>query len=280
MKHIETSWKLNDGIEIFAQGWEPEKQQRKAVVCLVHGVGEHTSRYEHVARIFTKSGYVLFGADLRGHGRSKGKRGHFPSAETILNDIDIFIEKARTRYPGLPLFLYGHSLGGILVLYYSLKRHPKVKGVISSSPGLRTEIENQKLKVVAAKLLGTLFPKLTLSSGLDSGTICRDEKVVDNYKKDSLVHDKISLGFGKVMLGVNKWTLEHAVEFPLSLLLMHGKKDTIAFVSGSKDFAERAGEKSNLVLWENAWHELHNEPEKNEVFETMLNWLNKKLAMN
>ncbi len=119
-----------------------------------------------------------------------------------------------------------------------------------------------------------MFPKVTLSSGLDSNMLCRDKKVVEYYQNDPLVHDKISLGFGKVMLGINKWTLNHAAEFPLPLLLMHGKEDNIAFVSGSIDFAERTGENCRLVLWENAWHELHNEPERDEVFETMLSWMN------
>ncbi len=121
MKHFETSWKSNDGLNIFAQGWEPGMGSKKAVVCLVHGVGEHTSRYENVARVFTGSGYILFGADLRGHGRSEGIRGHFPSADAVMQDISILLEKARTRYPELPLFLYGHSLGGILVLILCIK---------------------------------------------------------------------------------------------------------------------------------------------------------------
>ncbi len=276
MKHFETSWQSNDGLNIFAQGWEPVTGSKKAVVCLVHGVGEHTSRFENVARVLTGSGYILFGADLRGHGRSGGIRGHFPSAEAVMQDMDILIEKAQKRYPDLPLFLYGHSLGGILVLHYTLKRKPEIKGVVSTSPGLHTELENQKIKVVAAKILGSLFPKVSLSSGLDSNMLCRDKKVVGEYQRDPLVHDKISLGFGKVMLGINKWTLSHAAEFQLPLLLMHGKEDTIAFVSGSVEFAERAGDNCKLVLWENAWHELHHEPEGDEVFETMLGWMKKK----
>jgi len=278
MKHFETNWKSTDNLNIYAQGWEPEKVPAKAVVCLVHGLSEHTSRYVHVAEAFTNHGILLFGADLRGHGLSKGKRGHFPSIELVMQDMDILLEQARKRYPGLPLFLFGFSLGGILVLHYGLKRKPPLHGIIASGPGLRTELENQPVKISLAKLLGTLLPKLSMSSGLKPDDLTRNKKVVQNYKNDPLVQHKITLGFGKTMLAVNKWTLEHAGEFPLPLLLMHGKADKIAFFTGSTDFAAPLNEKCKLVLWEDAWHELHNEPQQDEVLETMMNWIDSRLT--
>ena len=177
--------------------------QPKAVVCLVHGVGEHTSRYAHVAEAFGKEGYAMMGADLRGHGRSGGARGHISSIEDFMQDIDNLLEQARKHYPGLPILLYGHSLGGILVLHYGLIRKPSVKGIIATSSGLHNAVEQQKIKVVMAKVLGTLIPSVTLASGLDAKAISRDEKVVQAYINDPLVHDKMSLGFGKIMLGVD-----------------------------------------------------------------------------
>ena len=277
MKHFETSWKARDGLDIFAQGWEPVALNPKAVVCLVHGLGEHSSRYAHVAEAFGKEGFVLFTSDLRGHGRSGGPRGHISSIEDFMQDIDVLLEQARARYPGLPLFLYGHSLGGIQVLHYGLLRKPKVKGVIATSSGLHTAIENQSMKVMMAKILGSLIPKVAIASGLDAKGISRDEKVVQAYNNDPLGHDRISLGFGKVMIGVTAWTLAHAGEFSLPLLLLHGKADTIAFPSSSTEFAAPLKEKCTLVLWEDAYHELHNEPEKAEVFTTMTLWMDARL---
>ena len=277
MQHFETHWKSVDGIDIFAQGWEPDSYTPKAIVCLVHGVGEHTSRYAHVADAFVNSGFALFGADMRGHGRSGGKRGHIPSAEAILLDIDMLFEHARSRYPGIPLILYGHSLGGIRVLHYSLKRKPAVKGVIATSSGLRTALENQPAKILFAKLFGSLLPGIQLHSGLDVNAISRDPEVIKAYKADPLVHDYISLGFGNIMLGVAKWSLQHAAEFPLPLLLLHGTSDALAFPSGSKDFAEPLTGKCKLVLFEGAYHELHNEPEKELVFKTMIDWMEGRL---
>jgi acylglycerol lipase len=277
MKHYEINWKARDGLDIFAQGWEPTILQPKAVVCLVHGLGEHTSRYAHVAEAFGRQGFILFGADLRGHGRSGGERGHISSIEDFMQDIDELLGQARVRYPGLPIILYGHSLGGIQVLHYGLTRKPDVKGVIATSSGLHTALEKQHLKVIMAKILGSLMPTTAIASGLDPKAISRDETVVQAYINDPLVHDKISFGFGKAMLGVTSWTLSHANEFPLPLLLMHGKADMIAFPSSSTEFAASLKEKCTLVLWDDAYHELHNDLEKNEVFKTMTLWMDARL---
>jgi acylglycerol lipase len=278
MNHFETSWRSDDGIDIFAQGWSPEAIQPKAVVCLVHGVGEHTSRYLHDAEVFTSKGWALFGADLRGHGRSGGPRGHFPSIDAILSDIDLFLSQAGKHYRDLPLILYGQSLGGILVLHYVLKKKPLVKGVVVTSPALHNSLEKQQLKVLTAKVLGSLLPTLTIPSGLDVSALSHDREVVKLYSNDPLVHDRISFGFGKIMLGVTGWTLRHASEFSLPLLLMHGKSDSIALPSSSIEFAAALDGKCRLVLWDDAFHELHNETFKSEVFETMTSWIGELLT--
>ncbi len=277
MKELETSWKSGDGLRIHARIWEPEGGDCCGVVVLVHGIGEHTGRYFHVAEAFTGKGLVFFAPDMRGHGLSEGKRGHLPAEETILSDIDGYMENARERYSGLPVFLYGHSLGGILVLYYGLMRREGLTGVICTSPGLRNALQEQPAKVMAARVLGTLFPGVTISSGLDSSAISRDPEVVARYRMDSLVHDRMSLGFGKVMLGVIAHTLGHIGEFPHPLLVMHGTADTIAYMAGSEQVAGALGGKCTWVPWAGFYHELHNEPAKKEVLEVMTGWVNDKL---
>lgn len=277
MAHKEMQWKAHDGLELFAQAWEPQVVAPRAVVCLVHGLGEHSSRYAHVAEALGREGYILFAFDHRGHGRSGGARGHISSIEDFMKDTDLLMEQAQKIYPGLPLLLYGHSLGGILVLHYSLQRKPNLKGVIATSPGLHTALEKQPMKIFMAKMLGSLMPTTVIPSGLESRFISRDEAVVQAYNNDPLVHDKVSLGFGKIMLGVIKWTLENAGNFPLPLLLMHGKADKVAFPSSSTEFAAAAKDRSTLVFWDGAYHELHNEPEKTEVFKTMMMWMDARL---
>ncbi|MCZ2126761.1 MAG: alpha/beta hydrolase [Anaerolineales bacterium] len=274
MKRQEISWKADNGLDIFAQVWQADDAAPRGVVCLTHGLGEHSSRYAHVAEAFVNDGYAFCAFDLPGHGRSGGARGHISSIEDFLQNIDRLLAEAKKRYPDLPIVLYGHSLGGILVLNYALKRKPNVKGVIATSSGLRTALEEQPLKIFMAKLLGSLAPTVTLPSGLEVEAISRDEAVVQAYKSDPLVHDKMSLGFGKIMLGVIQWTLANVSEFPLPLLLMHGKSDRIAYPSGSIEVAEALGQRATLVLWEGGYHELHNDLQKEEVLKTMLDWAN------
>lgn len=274
MKHVESSWKSTDGLILVGQTWKPLGMPLKAVVCLVHGIGEHTGRYAHVAEAFGKEGYALFTADLRGHGKSEGLKGHAPSMEQLMQDMDLLLNQAKLRYPGLPVILYGHSLGGIVALHYGLKRKPDVKAVMVTSPAMHSSLEQQPSKVLAAKVMGSLMPKMTLASGLDVDAISHDLDVVKAYNNDPLVHDKISVGFGKILLQVCKYNLEHSAEFSLPLLLMHGKEDRIAFPSSSTEFAQPLGATCNLVLWEGGYHELHNEPFKADVFKTMTNWMN------
>lgn len=271
--HFETGWKTKDGLAIYARGWEPQGVTLRGVVCLVHGIGEHGGRYGHVAEAFCNEGMVFWAPDMRGHGRSEGIKGHLASSGTIISDIDQYIGTAREKYPNLPVFLMGHSLGGIFVLFYGLTKPQNLAGVISLAPGLRNALQYQPLKVMAAKVLGFLLPAVTISTGLDATAISRNRGEVEDYIKDPLVHGKMSLGFGRVMLEVIRWTMAHAGEFKVPLLLMHGRKDTIAFSSGSEAFAALLDGKCKLVLWDEAYHELHNEPEREAVIRTMTDWV-------
>ena len=117
MGHFTATFRSSDGLHLYVQGWEPNGSVR-AVICLIPGLGEHSGRYAHIAHFLLASGYAVISFDLRGHGNSEGIRGHFPSIDVVLQDLDALLLTARERYPDIPVFLYGHSLGGILVLTY------------------------------------------------------------------------------------------------------------------------------------------------------------------
>ncbi len=276
MKTFQSEWVDAEGLKFFAQGWEPDKKP-KAAVALVHGLGEHTGRYAHVGEAFSKAGYALMGFDLRGHGRSGGQRGHTPSADADVRDIDLLLQHVRERYAGLPVFLYGHSLGATLVLYYALRRSPNLVGVISSGAPLHSSVETQAAKVALARILGSLAPTMLIASGLATSALSHDPEIEKRYLSDPLVHDRVSLGFGKAMLDINSWTLQHAAEFPLPLLLIHGTEDAIAFPSSSREFARAAGDKATLILWEGMYHETHNEPQKGEALRAIVDWMDARL---
>lgn len=270
---------MNDDVTFYMQGWEPERKP-KAIVCLIHGLGEHTGRYAHVGKALNDAGYALFGFDLRGHGQTGGPRGHFPSLDVVMQDIRQFFAFQKQNHPNIPVFLYGHSLGGLLTLSYVIQHPEGIKGVIVTGSALRSALQEQKGKIAMARILGTLAPAMTIPSGLEAAAISRDQKVVDAYVNDPLVHDKTSLGLGKAALTAIDLCFAHAKEFKPPLLIMHGKMDRLTYPSGSEDFAKLAGETNKdvtLKLWEGLYHEIHNESEQAEVFKVMIEWMDKRL---
>jgi len=275
MKHVEFGWKTGDGLQLYAQGWQPETEI-KAAVCLVHGLGEHSGRYAHLAAFLSQAGYALLVFDLRGHGKSQGQRGYASSFGVLLDDISHLLEEAAKRHPGRPRFLYGHSLGGSLVLDYALRRRPQLAGVIATGPGLRTAFEPLAWKVTLGKIMYRLWPALSMSNELDRQGLSRDPKVVRAYNSDPLVHDRVTARLGIDLLQSGLWAMEHAAEFPLPLLLMHGAADRITSAQASREFAAKAGDRCTLKIWDGLYHEIHNEPEKEQVFAFLLEWLKRK----
>lgn len=274
MSHIEFT-KQADNLPFYFQGWQPETAP-KAVVCLVHGLGEHTGRYAHVAAALNDAGYAVLGFDLRGHGKSGGRRGHTPSYDTLMDDIGRLLDEAATRYPGLPRFLYGHSLGGNLVLTYALRRRAAIAGVISTSPGLRVANPLPAAQLALAKVMNKLYPSLQMANGLALDGLARDPEVIRAYTGDPLVHNKISVRLAMGMFEAGEWVIAHAAEFPVPLLLMHGTADKLTSAPASQEFAAKAGSVCTLKLWEGFYHETHNEPEKAEVLGFMIDWLDRR----
>ena len=279
MKSFESKFDGNSSINFYVRGWDPTSNRPKALLTLVHGLGEHTGRYLHVGKSMTDAGYALVGFDLRGHGKSGGARGHFPSLSAIMQDIRQFSKFLVQRYPDIPHFLYGHSLGGLLSLAYVLQYPAGLNGVIITGAALRSSLQEQKNKIAMVNLLGSLLPNITLLSGLDATTISRDADVVKKYTTDPLVHDKTTLGLGKAALKAIEQCFAHAKDFTPPLLIMHGTDDKLTYPSGSEDFAKLAepGHDVTLKLWDGLYHEIHNEPEKAAVFKLMTEWIEKHL---
>ena len=275
MQTFEWIWKSRDGLEMAALGWQPETP--KAVVVLVHGHGEHINRYHHVARAFVDAGYAMQAFDLRGHGRSGGQRGHIPGYESLMNDIADFIADAQKRYPMLPVFLYGHSMGGNQVINYVLRSPQGLKGVIATGPWLRLAFDPPAVQVMMAKLLNSIVPSFSLASGLSQTSLSRDPQVVSQYATDPLVHDKISVRLYTDIYSTGLTALEHAADLKIPMLLMHGSGDKITSSTASQEFAKKAGALVTLRIWDGFYHEIHNEPEKAEVIQAMIDWMEKIL---
>jgi acylglycerol lipase len=273
MNSTELSWKTSDGLTIYGKKWKTS-MPTKAVICIMHGMGEHINRYEHVAEMFTSNGYAVIGCDQRGHGKSDGKRGHFSDFETFLNDVDALLKAASEHYPDAKKILYGHSMGGNLVANYLLRRQPKIVGAILSAPYFQLAFQPSAVKLFIGKLLKGILPALSMSSGLDSSAISRDIEEVKKYDEDPLVHDKVSAKMGIELIETGQWAIDNADKLSILTLVYHGTADRLTSHHGSELFAEKAGKLVTFISLEGLYHETHNEPEKREVFKKIILWLN------
>src|SRR5512136_2894141 len=199
MTESQVEIKTRDGLRLLGLQWKPAGKAR-GVVCLVHGIGEHVGRYAHVAAAMNDAGYAMLGFDQRGHGRSEGPRGFTPSFDTFLDDLDVQLDEARRRHPGQPVFLYGQSMGGNLVLYYSLRRKPSLAGVVASSPQIRLAFTPPAWKTTLGRWMLKLWPTMVMANGLDVKNLSHDAAVVRAYTTDPLVHDRVTppLGIGMI----------------------------------------------------------------------------------
>jgi acylglycerol lipase len=280
LHHFDFTRQAADGLPLHFQSWEPHESPA-AVVCAVHGLGEHSGRYAHVAESLNRAGYALLAFDLRGHGTSGGQRGHSPTWEAMLDDIDGMLVEAAMRYPHLSRFLYGHSLGGGLVLSCALRTglradgdgYPGPAGVIASGPTLQTAFAPPGWKVAVGRVTYRLLPTMSMPNGLDRSALSRDPRVVERYNADPLVHDRVSARLGMDLLWNGERALEQAARFPFPLLLMHGGADRITSVEASREFARRSDGRCTLKIWDGFYHEIHNEPEQAQVLDYMISWL-------
>jgi len=244
----------------------------KALILLVHGLGEHSGRYTGWAARFNERGVTVRSFDLPGHGLSEGRRGVIPSPEKVYDTIDTLIRSLASEFPGVPLFIYGHSLGGGVVLNYLIRRRPPVKGAIITSPWVNLSVTPAGVKMLIADIAKKLIPGMTQPSGLMTEYLSRDPEVIKAYTSDPLVHSRISAGLFGWMTDAAAETLSRASEISVPILLAHGRDDQITSPSGSVQVAETAPH-ATLKLWEGGYHELHNDLLKDDHFEFIIEWI-------
>ena len=263
------------GEPVFAFEWKPEGEI-KAVVVNTHGLGEYSLRYQHVADFYNQNHIAMIGFDLFGHGKSGGRRGELPEKGTHLESISLLLEQAKMKYPGSPVILRGHSLGGELVLWYALEKRPDIKGIISTSPFFSAFEPLPPIKLFLAKVMNSLLPAFSMENGLDPYGLSRDLTVVEKYTHDPLVHKMVSARLGWVMVEQAEWIMNHANEFPLPLLIVVGSAERIVNRAKIEEFAKLVPD-AELKIWDGLYHETHNEPEKDKVLKYELDWVKKVL---
>ncbi len=280
MQYSEFYLQSSPSLRLFGWQWLPKDQAAcTGVVCIIHGIGEHSGRYAYLINHLLQRGYAVAAIDQTGHGRSEGQRGHVSRYDELMDNIEKLISKVRGDYPALPVFLLGHSWGGNQVLNFVMRRKPALQGVIAMSPWLKLAFEPPAWKVLLGKGMKSIYPAFSQPSELAIDFISRDPEVVEAYRRDPLVHDRISAGLFTESYAAAQWALDHAAEFPLPLLLIHGTDDKLVSPEGTREFAGRLQNQVTLKLFEGMYHETHNDFGKETVFATITNWLDTQVKV-
>jgi alpha-beta hydrolase superfamily lysophospholipase len=277
MRHLEGQIQTSDGLTLYSQSWLPDDQP-KAVIAFCHGQSDHSGRYANLVNALIPAGYALFMADLRGHGKSPGIRGHIMSWEDYRRDMTALMEHARQTFPNLPHFFGGHSMGGLIALHIALDNPPSYRGVIASAPALQFAFEPPAALVTLVRFLSRVAPRTIISNQLDASGLTHDQAIVETYKADPLVHGKVTPRAAVELTTTQADTLARAGQTNLPLLILHGSADPIIAADGSREYYEKASSTDKtLKIYEGLYHEIFNELEKKQVLDDLINWLDAHL---
>jgi len=263
-------------VDLFYRCWRPATP--RGVLVLVHGAGEHCGRFDHVARTLAGRGLTVYGYDHRGLGRSGGRRGHLDRFSDYLNDLSLVIAEARRLSPNLPLGLYGHSMGGAVVLTHGIHHPEGLAWVVATSPWLMLAVELPGWKKALGNWLSRVWPTLTMDAGVPARYLAHPPEVGEAYLKDPYVTLKVSARWYTEMVAGAARTRAEAPRFTLPLLLLQAGDDRLVSPQASRQFFEAAGSTDKTFrLYPGLYHELHNEPEGLQVVAEVADWLEPRL---
>jgi alpha-beta hydrolase superfamily lysophospholipase len=277
MRHQESTARTADGLLLYSQTWLPDGEP-KGMIAFAHGGGEHSGRYAHLGATLVNADYALHMVDLRGHGRSPGRRGHLMSWPEYHHDMAATLDGARQIAPGVAHFFGGHSLGGLIAASVALDGPQGCHGVILSGPFFRPAWKPTPWKLALARLLSNLMPGLTLDNDFDPSTVSRSAEVVRAYRADPLVHDNVNTRGAVVILATQEIVLSRAAECSLPLLILQAGEDRLAAVPATREFFNAASSPDKtLRLYDGLYHEVFNEPEQDRVLADLIAWLDARV---
>jgi len=271
-----------DQLELVWQSWAPAEP--RGVITIIHGLAEHGGRYQETAEALATNGWVVYTGDLRAHGLSsdppRAGRVHVNRFEDYFLDVDAFMDLARKGHPGMPVFLLGHSMGGLITIRYALEKPEGLAGAVISSPALGTHPEFKPpwfLKLMVS-VLSRLAPRLRVPSDLDTNAVSRDPEVVKAYIDDPLISQKVSTRWYAEILKSMAIAYEDAASLQIPMLLIQSGADRLVDPEAPGRWKEAAPDGMvELVVWDGLYHEMLNEPEKEQVRSRLLKWLQDQL---
>jgi alpha-beta hydrolase superfamily lysophospholipase len=270
----ETTVRTVDGLDLFGRALSPEDP--RGTLVFVHGLFEHSGRYLVPMRYFAERGWATVAFDHRGHGRSPGPRVHIRRFDEFIWDLEAALAAARAARPGRPLFVVGHSHGGLVAILFALRAPGALSGLALSSPflGIPAASRPGAARVFGARVLSLITPRVRLDTGLDAAGISRDPAVVAAYSADPLIGRKVSARWYTEVLLAFERAATGAPLLRLPTLLQAAGQDRIADPEATREFLSRApAPLVEAVWWDALYHELFNEPEKEAVFARLAGWL-------
>ncbi len=248
---------------------------RRAKVVIVHGLGEHIARYDAISKEFNEAGLEMVGFDQRGHGENPGRKGRVSSFNEFLRDLALFIENEKCE---VPLFMLGHSLGGLIAARY-VEEHPgELKGVVLSSGAFSSDNISWFLKFMA-NLLSVFLPTLALSNGIEAKYLSRNPQIVEDYQSDPLVHNKITARLASETFKNVGIVFRSAKNFTTPVLFVAGSEDRVVSPEGTKKlFSSVSSKDKKMIIFDGGYHEIFCDPELSDEFrKTIVDWINERI---
>ncbi|MCU0497554.1 MAG: lysophospholipase [Anaerolineae bacterium] len=268
-----TPLQTTDGLQLHTIAW-PIQDDPKAILLIVHGIGEHSGRYAHVAKALNQQGYSVYSYDHRGHGQSEGDRVYFDNFAVPVEDLRLVFTMIRAKHPGKAIYLYGHSMGSLISLLYLLKYPQDVAGFISSGSPLMVDTAFPAGLILLGRFLSRVVPRLPFAP-VDPNTVSRDPAVVAAYRTDPFNNQKrMPIRIIAGLFDNARLARDQVKRITVPLLILHGEADTLTPLSGSQWLYEQAGSSDKtLKVYPGLYHEVHNEVEQTQVFTDVITWL-------
>lgn len=268
------SW---DDTELYWQVWHAEEPT--AVVALMHGYAEHSSRYHHVASALVRAGYAVMAIDARGHGKSTGRRGHVDEFEHFVLDFEELLSRIENRFADAPIFALGHSHGGLIALRHALRDDSRIKGYVTTSPFCGFKVEVPLPKALAGNLMSRVWPTLSLPTDLDAKWVSHVPAVVDNYAADPLVGSVATARWFTEVKKAQADLISRAPELEQPFLFLVAGDDHIVDAEATEEIYHRMGSDDRAFkIYADLYHEILNEHEWTEVIEEMVGWIEERRA--
>ena len=278
MKHEEGFLKGVRDPNIYFQSWLPETEP-KAVLLIVHGLAEHSGRYTNIVNHFAPLGYAVYGMDHLGHGKSDGKRVYVKRFEDYTDTLKVYFNMVRRWQPAKPIFLFGHSLGGLISTVYLLDHQAELTGAVLSGPAAKVPNNITPAILFVGKMLSALMPKFRLI-GLEVDGISRDPAVVQAYVSDPLVFTgKTTARLAAEMLKAMQHVSAMATKIRLPILIVQGSSDKLVDPAGAQMLYDAVSSADKKIrIYDGLYHEVFNEPERDKVLHDIEIWLESHLV--